>query len=192
MNLKMLKHPNAILISWRISSPNPPSNVWLYPDNCQICGKIRIQIKNVRSTPYKITSFDAASSIKRAAKAKDPSHYCEIENVDLIAKEYKVHKTCYITFKRGFLAANNTEVEKGTNGLSEASTSAQTEKLPYDRSNFEEVREYVRDVVLNQIYATSIKVLHEIYGLGIGRLIFMGFWTVIMVLKLSYNSTISW
>ena len=49
------------------------------------------------------------------------------------------------------------------------------EKLPYDRSNFEEVREYVRDVVLNEKYATSIKVLHEIYGLGIGRLIFMGF-----------------
>ena len=73
------------------------------------------------------------------------------------------------------MAANNTEVEKGTNGLSEASTSAQTEKLPYDRSNFEEVREYVHDVVLNQIYATSIKVLHEIYGLRIGRLIFMGF-----------------
>ena len=23
--------------SQRIPSPNPPSNVWLYPDNCQIC-----------------------------------------------------------------------------------------------------------------------------------------------------------
>ena len=109
-----------------------------------------------------------------------------------IAKECKVHKTCYKTFTKGFSAANNTEVEKSTDGLSEASTSTQTEKLPYDRSNFEEVREYVSDVVLNKKYATSIKVLHEIYGLRMGRLIFMGFWTVNMVLKLSYNSTISW
>ena len=77
--------------------------------------------------------------------------------------------------RKRFLTVNNTEVEKGTDGLSEASTSTQTEKLPYDRSNFEEVREYVRDVVLNEKCATSIKVLHEIYGLGIGRLIFMGF-----------------
>ena len=105
--------------------------------------------------------------------------------MDLTAKEFKVHKTCCKTFKKGFSAANNTEVEKGT----EASTSTQMEKLPYDKSNFEEVREYVRDVVLNEKYATSIKVLHKIYGLGIGRLIFMGFWVVIMVLKLSYNST---
>ena len=73
------------------------------------------------------------------------------------------------------MAANNTEVEKGTDDLSEASTSNQTEKLPYDRSNFEAVREYVRYVKLNKKYATSIKVLHEIYGLGIGRLIFMEF-----------------
>lgn len=61
--------------------------------------------------PYKITTFDAASAIKDAAKTKDPVHYAEIVDVDLIAKEYKVHKPCYKKFVKGVSATTSRSEE---------------------------------------------------------------------------------
>ena len=60
----------------------------LYPDEYKLCGKQRTQHKNKKCTPYIITSVAAVEAIKNAAKLKDNMHYCEIKDVDLIAKEY--------------------------------------------------------------------------------------------------------
>ena len=57
--------------------------------------------------PYKITAFDAASAIKDTAKTKDPVHYAEIVDVDVIVKEYKVHKPCYKMFVKDVSATTS-------------------------------------------------------------------------------------
>ena len=39
----------------------------------------------------------------------------------------------------------------------------------YSQSNYEEVKEYVKNMVIENQCATSMKTLHAIYGLGIGK-----------------------
>ena len=157
--------------SRRLSSPDPQGNVWLYPNECQLCGKNRIQHKNVRYIPYKITSFAAVLAIKEAAKSKDLTHYAEIENVDLIAKEYKVHETCYKKFTKGFTATSSNDCENDPTDITKlnATDEPSTERLSYDHSNFDQVKEFVKDMILNDQRAISMKSLHNIYGIGIGR-----------------------
>ena len=113
--------------------------------------------------PYKITTFDAASAIKDAAKTKDPVHYAEIVDVDLIAKEYKVHKPCYKKFVKGVSATTSRSEEPANRNEQE------NDSPPYESSNFDEVKEFISDVVLNDQRAVSMSSLHAIYGLGIGN-----------------------
>ena len=77
-------------------------SAWTYPDVCNICKKGRIQYKGKKVTPVTITSFQAQETIKAAAKATDRDMYDEIEDLDLIAKEYKMHDHCRKTFLKGF------------------------------------------------------------------------------------------
>ena len=86
--------------SRRLSSPEPQRSAGLFPPECQICGKHRIQHKNVRYTPYVITSNTAAQAIKKATEAKDQLQFYKIQDLDLIAKEY--HKPCYQNYTKGF------------------------------------------------------------------------------------------
>ena len=113
--------------------------------------------------PYKITTFDAASAIKDAAKTKDPVHYAEIVDVDLIAKEYKVHKPCYKKFVKGVSTTISRSEEPANRNEQE------NDSQPYESSNFDEVKEFISDVVLNDQRAVSMSSLHAIYGLGIGN-----------------------
>jgi len=46
-------------------------------------------------------------------------------------------------------------------------TSQLDEKVPYDRSNFEEVKELVESVFIKERQAISMKLLHQIYDIGI-------------------------
>ena len=41
-------------------------------------------------------------------------------------------------------------------------------KPVYEKGNFNEVQNYIKDIVLEQGKVASMKTLHEIYGLGIG------------------------
>ena len=148
--------------SRRLSSPEPEQSRGLFSNDCQICGKYRIQRRNKKYTPYNITSHAATVAIKNAAESKDPMHFCEIKDIDLIAKEYKVHQPCYQTFTKGF-SQSNTEV------CSSSSSSQNVNQEQSNRSNFNEVIEYVRDVIIGDQCATSMKILHNIYGIGLGK-----------------------
>lgn len=93
-------------------------------------------------------------------------HYCEIKDVDLIAKEYKVHQNCYKNFTKGFSLK-----EKSQKKMNLEPQTSESESTAYSQSNYEEVKEYVKNMVIDNQCATSIKTLHAIYGLGIGKFI---------------------
>ena len=128
---------------------------WVYPDECQLCGKQRIQHNNKRYKPYTITTFDAAKAIQNAAQVKNEALFSEIEHLDLITKEFKVHHICYKQFTFCHSSTSDTLV------------ATEAEKT-YAKGKFEEVEEYIIDVVMKEKRAASIKTLHEIYGIGIG------------------------
>ena len=145
--------------SKRLSSPPPgeTSSAWVYPNDCQLCGKCRLQYKNKRYVPYTIATFNAAESIKAAAKVKNETLFNEIEHLDLIAKEFKVHHVCYKKFTLGYSPASRAEnLMEEDNELKECM---------YRKANFEEVVEYIRDSVLHLKKAASMKTLQEISGI---------------------------
>ena len=138
--------------SLRLTSPQ--TETWLYPNECQLCGKFRFQHKNNRYKPYKITSFSAVDTIKAAAKVKKQSLFNEIEHRDLIAQEFKVHRICYQTLTNGYSTVT-----------AQTETVPERENEPYSTGHFEEVKEYINDIVITEMRGASMKVLHEIYGL---------------------------
>ena len=138
----------------RLSSPPPESNS-IYPNVCQICGKFRKQHKNKRYTPYVIESFNAEYAIKSACKTKNATLYNEIESLDLIAKEFKVHQPCYQKLTFGY-----SSISSGKDNANNETTAC------YSKSNYDEVKEYINDVVIREKRPASMKLLHEIYGLG--------------------------
>ena len=61
--------------SCRLSNPEAESSVGLYPDECQLCGKVCIQEKGKRVSQRKILTKTTESAIKNAAKSKDQVHF---------------------------------------------------------------------------------------------------------------------
>ena len=141
----------------RLSSP-PPLRNSIY-SVCQLRGKNRVKHKNKRYTPYKITRFDTASRIKSAAKTNNPRLYNEIAELDLITKEFNVHKHCYKKFTLKPL--------ENVNVASDANSSLDNESTCYSKSNYEDVKEYIRDVIIKEKRLAFMELLHDIYGLGI-------------------------
>ena len=155
-NKKFQKDGQDSRKSYRLSSPlASPTAAWIYPKECNICSKFRVQHKNKKFEPYKITTKNAQSAIKNAAKATDETLYIEISNLDLIAKEFKVHEHCYQNFTRGFSHAQSSSL----------SSSSQAKPFIYDTGKFEKVKEYVSIEVLGLGKAVSLKTLHQIYDL---------------------------
>lgn len=89
-------------ISCRGSQPLLRQSSWTFPEECNICKKGRIQHKGNKSYPKCIASFQAQETIKAAAKLRDPSMYENIKELDLIAKEFKMHDHCRKSFLKGF------------------------------------------------------------------------------------------
>ena len=86
----------------RLSTSQSPSSSVLYPRECQICDKFRVKYKNMKYEPYKNLTFNPEKSLKAAAKVKKEELFNEIKDIDLISKEFKVHKHCYKQFTHGF------------------------------------------------------------------------------------------
>ena len=150
----------------RLSSPEPSIPGGFGPQ-CQICNKEDKKVDGKKFKPYKILTRDAEAAIKNAAKSKDPAHYFDILNVDLVVKEYKVHAQCYKSFVKLSTAKASTNKRKtGESVDQEGKISGSS----YDTSNFDDVKQFVYDVVLGDQRAISIGSLHELYGLGIGNL----------------------
>lgn len=117
-----------------------------------------------RYTPYKITTFNTASAIKSAAKSKNESLYREIAYLDIIAKEFHVHQPCYQSLTLHLYRDDKKQVETSKSIPLENETSTS-----YSKSSYEEVKEYVNDFIIKEKKPASMKLLHEIYGLGIGN-----------------------
>ena len=137
----------------RLQSPlsSPSSAAWVYPKECNICSGFRVQHKRRKYEPYKISTHNAEQTIKAAAKDKDPELFNEIQQLDLIAKEFKFHKSGYAISPR--LAVESTE-----------QTDVQSS---YDHGKFEEVIRFVEDEIIGLGRAISMKVIHNIYELGV-------------------------
>ena len=113
--------------------------------------------KNKRTEPYTILTFDAANSIKGEAKVKNENLYVEIKDLDLVTKEFRMHKHCYQQFTPGYT--------KGVRNEEQPSTSNDPK---YESDNFEAFKEYVCNHFLKLGKAASMKQLHNIYELGAG------------------------
>ena len=61
-----------------------------------------MEYRNKRTERYTIITFDGANLIKAVAKVKNESLYVEIKDLDLIAKEFKLHKHCYQQITHGY------------------------------------------------------------------------------------------
>ena len=112
-----------------------------------------MQHKSKRYEPYNILTYDAETSIKKAAQAKDEGLYAEIKDLDLISKEFKVHKHCYREFTRDC-------------NKDESSENGQT--ASYDKGNFEAVASCVANEIIKFGKVVSMKHLHGLYELGVG------------------------
>ena len=79
-NKKFPGNTNPERQSNRLSAPTGSSHLapaWVYPKECNICLKHRVQYKNKRTEPYTI---DAANSTKAAAKVKNENLCAEIKD----------------------------------------------------------------------------------------------------------------
>ena len=85
--------------------------------------------------------------------------YNEIVELDLITKEFKVHKHCYKKF--------TLKPFENVNVASDANSSLDNESTCYSKSNYEDVKEYIRDVIIKEKRLAFMELLHDIYGLGI-------------------------
>ena len=63
-----------------------PSQLTVYPKECNICGKYRFKHNTAHIFPQSITTLNACENIKAAAKRKNLNLYAEINDLDLIAK----------------------------------------------------------------------------------------------------------
>ena len=146
----------------RLSNPGTAESCtfWLFLDECQICGKIRLQRNNKTYKPYVITSFDAQEAIKNASKEKNQPLFEEIVHLDLIAKEFKVHQICYQTYTLGYTSKSmiNKKADKKY-----AANNVDCDKEVYEKSNFDEVKEYVNDIVIKERRTVSMELLHRIF-----------------------------
>ena len=78
---------------------------FLFPKECFICGKLRIQRAKKNIYPKLLTTNNAQITIKEASKDKMPAFYFQNQEVDLIANELQFHESCYNTFTHGYSGA---------------------------------------------------------------------------------------
>ena len=168
------------------AEPTVSSVKWFYGDKCQMCGHVRKRESGKLAFPNKIVTTDAEEVIKNHTKAKRPDLYSKIETYDLIAHEFKIHRSCYrmlthdsISEEENCPSTSNTTPSPSQ----EPSLVSETEPCPMvpaghsktsqgdnsfsnaeeEGSNFDKVVEHINQFVIEQ-QATSMKTLHTIYG----------------------------
>ena len=97
------------------------------PGNCQM--------HHIDNTRWIIVPFVPPE--RKLSKVKNTNLYVEIKDLDLIAKEFKLHKHCYQQFTHGYT--------KGVCNEEQLSTSNDRK---YDSGNFEAVKVFVCNHVL--------------------------------------------
>ena len=157
--------------SLRLSS-SPPDPLTdsspVYPNVCQLCGSYRKQHNKIRYTPYKILTQNTATAIKNAAKDKREELYREIAYLDIVAREFHVHDPCYKDLTLDYYQDMAGKPESSSDATQQQEHQQQEKTSSYSRSNYEGVKQYVYDSIIQEKKPASMKLLHEIYGVGIG------------------------
>ena len=126
----------------------------LYPKECNFCKKYRVKRKQRHYLPITITTEQTANTLKQAAEAhEDQSLFYEIKDVDLIAKEFKYHESCYKEFTRKNKKVP--EIVEEEDDTSRYSISG----------GVKAVFNCIEEKILKENQAVSMKVLHDIFGL---------------------------
>ena len=141
-------------VSKRLSLDSSASSeiAWIYPKECNICKKFKIQHKGISLFPKKIATQAAVGTIKSAAERNHPDMYYEIKDLDLIAKEFKYHQTpCYKTFTK----------DSTIPGAGKESHKNEVDEI---KGDFEAVKCCITEQVIMQRKVVSMLALHEMYG----------------------------
>ena len=127
----------------RLSSPT--QTTILYPQECQFCGKNRVQHSGQKITPLTIKTKDAETTIKNISKERNPGLYGRIKDEDLVAKEFRYHTHCYRNFTRQWTSES---------------------KVIYDKGNFDAVSDFITKEIVEGGRIVPIDELTPLYGLG--------------------------
>lgn len=127
----------------------------MFPKECFICDKYRIQRSKKNEFPRAIQTYDAEFKIKELSKDRLPEFHFKIKNDDLIARELKVHDSCYRKFTANEIKEPSSSKFKPQSELQE-------------QGDFSNVQQYIDEHVLKQEHAVSMCVLQTCYGIGSG------------------------
>ena len=109
--------------------------------------------------------FNAVNAIKAVAAVKNTKLYDEVRDLDLIARNFKVHKHCCQDFTHGFTS--------GVASVKKDSTPQNSPHPPiYEKGDFDKVTKFIYSHIIEEGECISMKILHEIYGLGVGDTIY--------------------
>ena len=136
----------------------------VYPNICNYCKKYQLKHKRKIQFPKSITTSDAVATIKAAAKQNNPDLYYEINDLDLIAREFKYHKKCYNDINRGFaFKARIESSEKAECLLTEPASYSYPHTHNYH--DLDAVKRCIEQKILLEKQVISIRTLHEIYDI---------------------------
>ena len=123
---------------------------------CNICKQARKKYKDAEQNLITISTNNACATIKTAAKVKDALMYTQIHNIDLIAREFKYHGTCYKNFTSGYSqrSLSASPPAPGTSSYEQPDTEKGTETV--SMTNFDEVVAYINESVIDLQQAVSM------------------------------------
>ena len=91
-------------------------------------------------------------------RVKNKTLYHEIKHLDIIAKAFKVHQPCYQKFTFEHSTSTKSTNEESSNKMEQV----------YLKGNFQEVKEYIYNIVLSDMKAASMTTLDKIHNLNVG------------------------
>ena len=128
----------------------PRKESFFFPNHCMFCKKARITVNKKEIKLSKIITKTAEETLVNAATLKnDYEMLGSISGVDLIAKEFQKHETCY---------------RKYTQNLNDGEDESEKTEHAYQQGNFNEVCKIIDDLIIEQKKCMSLQSLLQIYG----------------------------
>ena len=125
----------------------------LFPENCMICHQHRIKVNGQNQYPTKILTNVSQVTLKKAAEsANDFEMLGVINNVCLIAKEFKKHEKCYRDYTRS--------IYDGKDVLSEEIKSS-----IYNQGDYNKVCRIIDTQIIAERKCLSMESLLQVYGI---------------------------
>ena len=126
----------------------------IFPKQCMICSKERTKVGGKFQFPTKILARSAEETLKNAAHLRnDQTMITAVTGIDLIAKEFSKHQTCYI---------NYTRISRETKTKNSASSERDT------TGDFQSVCNVIEKLVIGQQKCVSMETIVSAYGINEG------------------------